>query len=305
MMNEECLFSGVYPALVSPVTADGVVMEANLRALVRHFAATRVRGVYVCGGTGEGILLPIEVRMRILEIVVDEAGALRMEQPLQVIAHIGAAEAANTRELVLHAKRVGAYAISTIPPIYFTYSRERICAYYAWVSQLTDLPLIIYAAAQAGVAFTADMLKELSAYPNIRGIKFTGYNFFELMRMRAVVPADFSILNGGDEVLLFGLLAGCNGGVGATYNVMPDLFCRLYDAFMAQDFTLAKALQQQVNEIIGLMIQYPVIGAVKWMLENQGLPVGETVFPDDPLSDAQKKQLLSQLHDMHWEEVCR
>jgi len=125
------------------------------------------------------------------------------------------------------------------------------------------------------------------------------------MRMRAVVPADFSILNGGDEVLLFGLLAGADGGVGATYNVMPDLFCRLYDAFSAQDFTLAKALQQQVNEVISLMIQYPVIGAVKWMLENQGLPVGETVFPDDPLSDMQKKQLLQQLQDMRWQEVCR
>ena len=304
-MDGTCLFSGVYPALVSPVTAEGVVMEANLRAMVRHFGATRVRGVYVCGGTGEGILLPMEIRMRILEIVVDESGRLQREQPLQVIAHIGAAEAANTRELALHAERVGAFAISTIPPIYFTYSRERICAYYAWVSQLTDLPLIIYAAAQAGVAFTADMLKELSAYRNIRGIKFTGYNFFELMRMRAVVPADFSILNGGDEVLLFGLLAGADGGVGATYNVMPDLFCRLFDAFTAKDFTLAKALQQQVNEVISLIIQYPVIGAVKWMLENQGLPVGETVFPDDPLSDMQKKQLLRQLQDMHWQEVCR
>ena len=304
-MDGKCLFSGVYPALVSPVTAEGVVMEANLRAMVRHFSATRVRGVYVCGGTGEGILLPMDIRMRILEIVVDESSRLQREQPLQVIAHIGAAEAANTRELALHAKRVGAFAISTIPPIYFTYSRERICAYYAWVSQLTDLPLIIYAAAQAGVAFTADMLKELSTNQNIRGIKFTGYNFFELMRMRAVVPADFSILNGGDEVLLFGLLAGADGGVGATYNVMPDLFCRLYDAFSAQDFTLAKALQQQVNEVISLMIQYPVIGAVKWMLENQGLPVGETVFPDDPLSDMQKKQLLQQLQDMRWQEVCR
>ncbi|MDY0290181.1 MAG: dihydrodipicolinate synthase family protein [Sphaerochaeta sp.] len=303
-MNNCPLFSGIFPALVSPVTSEGSVMESELRALVRYFAESRVQGLYVCGGTGEGILLPVSTRKRILEVVIDEVKR-HPEHQLQVLAHIGAAEAVNTRELVLHAESIGVDAISTIPPIYFSYSRDRICEYFAWVSGLSKLPVIIYASAQAGVPFTADMLTELCAYPTIRGIKFTGYNFFELMRMRDVVPNDFSILNGGDEVLLFGFLAGANGGVGATYNVMPNLFCQVYEAWNVQDIPLARELQRQINMIIGIIIQYPVIGAIKVMLQAQGLSSGETVFPNESLDENKKNRLLKQLEEANWREVCK
>ncbi len=299
------LFTGIYPALVSPVTSNWEVMEDELRSLVRHFTTTRVRGLYVCGGTGEGILLPVDIRKKILEIVVDEVRTCESANRLQVIAHIGSAETLNTQELVFHAASVGADAISTIPPMYYTYSRERIMAYYAWVAQLSALPLIIYAAAQSGVSFTAEMLKELSEYPCIRGIKFTGYNFYELMRMRSVVNDDFSILNGADEALLFGLLAGADGGIGATYSVMPELFCRLQEAYENADISLAKSLQKKVNAVIDVMLQFPVIGAIKYMLEKQGFAVGETVFPDDPIEPSQKLQLMQKLEAIDWRELCR
>ncbi|NQT58890.1 MAG: dihydrodipicolinate synthase family protein [Bacteroidetes bacterium] len=303
-MEDGPLFSGIYPALVSPVAKDGSVMEPELRALVRHFADTPVNGLYVCGGTGEGVLLPVRTRKRIVDIVIDESGKAQREHPLQILVHIGATEPANTEELVLHADAAGADALSAIPPIYFSYSRDQVCEYYSWIAQLSTLPLIIYASAQSGTAFTADMLKELSKQPTIKGIKFTGYNFYELMNMRSVVPDNFSILNGGDEVMMFGLLAGVNGGIGATYNVMPTQFCRLYDAWAAGDIELVKSIQRKINNIISLIVQFPVIGAVKHMLQEQGFSVGNTIFPNNPLSPDQKVELTAKLEAIAWREVC-
>ncbi len=303
-MEDGPLFSGIYPALVSPVAKDGSVMEPELRALVRHFADTPVNGLYVGGGTGEGILLPVRTRKQIVDIVIDESRKAEREEPLKILVHIGATEAANTEELVHHADAAGADALSSIPPIYFTYSRERIIEYYTWIAKLSPLPLIIYASAQAGTAFTAEMLKELSQEPTIKGIKFTGYNFYELMNMRAMVPDSFSILNGGDEVMMFGLLAGVNGGVGATYNIMPTQFCRLYDAWNAGDIEQVKTIQRKINDIINLIVHFPVIGAVKHMLELQGFPVGDTIFPNNPLSPEQKTDLAARLEAIAWREVC-
>jgi len=303
-MEDGPLFSGIYPALVSPVDKDGNVMEPELRALVRHFADTPVKGLYVGGGTGEGVLLPVRTRKQILDIVIDESRKTQRKQPMQILVHIGATEPANTEELALHAAAAGADALSAIPPIYFAYSRERIIEYYAWIAKLSTLPLIIYASAQAGTAFTANMLEELSKEPNIKGIKFTGYNFYELMNMRSVVPDSFSILNGGDEVMMFGLLAGVNGGVGATYNIMPTQFCRLYDAWHAGDIEQVKAIQRNINDIINLIVHFPVIGAVKHMLQLQGFPVGDTIFPNNPLSPEQKTDLTARLESMAWREVC-
>lgn len=286
-------FSGVYPALVSPVRSDGAVDEIALRDIVRYLAAAGVDGLYVCGGTGEGIMLPVATRVRILEIVMAERAALGRESTLAIIDHIGAVECENIRVLAEHAASLGVDAVSAIPPIYYGYGKGEIIQYYSRISEFSDLPLIIYASAQSGVAFTPDILKAIVEKPKVRGIKFTGYDFYTLMRLRSVMPASegYSVLNGGDEVLHFGLSAGADGGIGTTYNVMPRQFGELYRAFRAGDMAEAHRLQEKINKVITEMIKYPVIGSVKAILGMIGHPVGDPVFPNRALTTAEKASL--------------
>ncbi len=286
-MKAKKTFSGVYPAIISPVDETGRIIESELRSLIRYFSEASVAGVYVCGGTGEGILLPVESRKRIAEIVMDEAKPYGM----QVIVHIGASDPDNKKVLVQHAESLGVDALSSIPPIYFSYNRKSICDYYRWIAGLTELPLIIYASVQAGINFTADMVEELAAVPNIKGIKFTGYNFHELLKISEVVPSDFSIINGADESFIFGLLAGADGGIGSTYNIMPDKFQSLYELWSAGMVDEAVSLQREINDVIRFILSYPVIGAVKYILEKKGFNVGGPVFPNDTLSTLQKEEL--------------
>ncbi len=299
-MNAAKLFKGIYPAIVSPIGRDGEVLETELRELVQYFCSTDITGLYVCGGTGEGILLSVARRKRITEIIVDEAGKHRKDTPLQIIVHVGAAEAENTQELAEHASQTGADALSAIPPIYYSYSTSKICEYYRWLAGTTDLPLIVYASAQSGFHVTTDILRELAAIPSIKGIKFTGYNFYEMLKFSEATPDDFSILNGGDEVMIFGLLAGADGGIGATYNVMPERFCRLYAYWLNGDIQAARAEQRTINTVIDHIVSYPVIGAVKFMLKLKGFPVGGPVFPNDDLSDAQKAAFILSLKQTVW-----
>ena len=86
---------------------------------------------------------------------------------------------------------------------------------------------------------------------------------------------------------------------------MPDLFCRLHEAYENTDIFLARNLQNQVNAVIEVLLQFPVIGAIKYMLKQQGFPVGETIFPDDPIDASQKIQLMQKLEAIDWRELCR
>lgn len=293
MSEAAAVFSGVYPALVSPVKADGSVDEDALRDIVRWLSKTDVDGLYVCGGTGEGIMLPVATRVRILEVVMEERASLHREKKLAIIDHIGAVECENVRVLAEHAAALGVDAVSAIPPIYYGYGKNEIIQYYSRVSEFSEVPLIIYASAQSGVAFTPEILKAIAEKPMVRGIKFTGYDFYTLMRLRSVMPASegYSVLNGGDEVLLFGLSAGADGGIGTTYNVMPTQFCELHRAFRSGDMAEAHRLQEKINRVITEMIKYPVIGSVKAILEMIGHPVGDPVFPNRALAPAEKTAL--------------
>ena len=59
-----------------------------------------------------------------------------------------------------------------------------------------------------------------------------------------------SVFNGRDEVLAAGLLMGASGGIGTFYNLLPDLFVRIYTAATAERWEDARAAQLRVNTLI-------------------------------------------------------
>jgi N-acetylneuraminate lyase len=51
------LFHGVWPALVTPFTNNNAVNTPVLQGLVDYLINKKVDGFYVCGSTGEGVLM--------------------------------------------------------------------------------------------------------------------------------------------------------------------------------------------------------------------------------------------------------
>ena len=283
MKNEK--LKGILPALMTAFTDDNsAIDEKRVRALTRHLMKQGVHGLYVGGSSGEMLLCSVEERRQLLETVLAET-----QKKITVIAHVGCTGTRETLSLARHAEAAGADALSSVTPLYFAYSFAEVKRFYEALAAETSLPVIIYnIPARTGMTLNAAQLHELLSIPNVGGMKFTSSDFFLLERLRADHP-DQIFYNGSDEMLLSGLSAGADGGIGTTYNFQADRMLAIYRLYHEGKMQQALDVQSRANRIIETVIRYGVMPACKEILRLGGLDYGICREPFLPLSaDAQK-----------------
>jgi len=282
-------FSGIIPAIVTPLNGDGSFNESAFALLTDRMYTAGVHGLYVCGQTGEGLQQSAAQRMRVTEAAVRMSPAGK-----QVIVHVGAHSTDEAVTLARHALKCGVHAISALPPG-AAYSFSEIHDYYAALASAVDIPLLIYYFPTfAPKIESTDQFLELCQIPNVIGLKFTHSNLFT---MHEIKRRGYCILYGSDEMLVSGLLMGADGGIGTTYNLIPEEYLRLYEFAMAGNWSEALAVQSQVNELIDVILRFPVLPAVKLMLQWQGIDCGSSIRPRRDLTDSEIMDLKKRLGD--------
>ncbi len=278
----------ILPALVTPLLPDGRLDERSAERLVDHLYAKGVGGLYVTGSTGEGIYLDFETRQRIVEIAVS-----RSKGKGQVIVHVGAIQGSKAFELAAHAGRVGADAVSSIPPFAGGYTWDEVHAFYAELARQSPLPVVAYyIPGLTGQHHSIVNLATLLALPNIAGFKYTSPDFYMMQRLLTRFSPEQVLYNGQDEALALGLQVGAHGGIGTTYNFMPELIVQVYRHCQAGRFPQAIAAQKQANDIIEPLLKFQGLAASKQILVWQGLIDHATcAFPRAALNAAQQQQL--------------
>jgi len=287
LMNR-IVFTGIMPALLSPVNEDGSIREKSLRRLVRELSQTGITGFYLCGSTGEGIAMAPERRMELVEIVKDEA-----PKAMKLINHIAAADLATVRRLARHSRQIGLDGVASVPPFFFNYDERGVIDYYRAMSDESEaLPLLIYASPLSGAPLSVDTVEKMLEIPGFIGMKYTNPNYYLMTRYKKLAGGDINVINGPDETCMLGLLMGADGAIGSTYNVMPRLFVALYDAVKAGRIDEARALQMKADDLIELMLRFDVVSCCKLMLDERGCDIGETNAPLRRLTASQKAAFL-------------
>jgi N-acetylneuraminate lyase len=291
------MFKGVMSALVSCIDENENVKEDSMRRLMNWHLKEGFSGFYLTGGTGEGPLLQKETRKRIVEIAKDEAG-----DRCDLIAHVGAIDLKTAVELAKHAGEVGMDAISSVPPFFVHYGESQIADYYKALSDASGLPVLMYASPLAGVNITWDMVDRLMDIPNMIGLKWTNYDYFTMHRIKALRGGNINVINGPDECLLCGLNMGADGGIGATYNVMPKLFTRIYNSFQAGNLADAQEAQFKANRLIEILIKFGVVVGIKDILEMIGYDCGYQVYPQKRFTAEEQAAFHAALKEINYEE---
>jgi len=276
--------SGIYPALVTPYLENGSINEESLRRIARLNLDKGVQGFYVGGSTAEAFLLSEEERARLYGIVCDE-----VKGQCQVICHVGSISTDIAVRLGHEAERVGATAVSAIPPFYYQFSVEEIQAYYREIMDLVPLPMVLYNfPTTTGINLTDGSMSDLLQDERVIGIKHTSQNLFELGQMKAMYPRLY-IFNGHDEVFLSGLAAGADGAIGSTYNFMAEKYLNIESLAGKGDLLQARAKQAEVVKIISALLDIGVYQGIKYFLELMGIECGGCRRPFRPLRDSDKR----------------
>lgn len=278
---------GVFSALVTPFDDGGNIREDSIRRIINYNLKNGVSGFYVCGSTGESLLLTLDERKRILEIVKDE-----VKDRAFIIANIGCMGTKFSIELAKHAEATGVDAISSFPPIYYKFSFDEIKEYYFDIADSVNVPLIIYYIPSfTNVEMSLENFSELLEHKNIMGVKFTSMNLFMLERIKAL--SNKTVFNGFDEVFLGGLSLGADGMIGSTCNIVPAIIRAIYDSFRSKEMEKAYIYQQKLNKIINDIKDFGIIPATKAILSLIGIECGKPRKPFKALGKEEIARLSS------------
>lgn len=283
-------FSGVMPALVSPLDANENINLPVLSQLLNDLLAKGADGFYLCGATGEGIAISPEQRMILAEEAIK---TVKGRKPC--IVQVASGNFEDAIRLAKHAEKAGAAAISATPPLFFSYDKDDVYHYYKKLADAVSIPMMIYYNPAAGFHINADIAAKMFEIDNVTAIKWTSSDYYQMMRLKDITNGEMNIINGPDEMLLMGLAAGADGGIGTTYNFMFDIIRGIYDNFMKGDLAAAREYQTRAIRIISVLLSYKIIPAAKAVLEAQGYAVGNATFPMKRYSEAEKATIVAQM----------
>lgn len=244
---------GLIAAPFTPMDGNGSINVDMICSYAAKLKDDGLNGVFICGTTGEGMLMTSEERKTVTEHWVAE-----QTDNFKVIVHVGTTSSKQSNELARHAQKTGAYAVGCMGPMFLKPARvEELVGFCAEVaSGAPDLPFYYYHIPSiSGIDFSMSEFIKMAAtrIPNFNGIKFTDNNFMEMQQCLNLDNGKWDILHGFDELLLAGLVFGAKGGVGSTYNFMAPLYNGIIKDFENGNIENARKKQAISVKVINVL----------------------------------------------------
>jgi 4-hydroxy-tetrahydrodipicolinate synthase len=247
-----------------------------------------------CGTTGETPTLTDAERLRIVEILADEANG-----KVPILAGAGGY---NTRE-VIHlagemAKR-GASGFLSVTPYYNKPSQEGLYQHYRAIAEATPLPIIVYnVPGRTGVNVEVATLARLAEIPNIVGVKEASGNVTQICEICRAVPAEFIVLSGDDALTLPLMAVGGRGIISVASNEIPVDMVQMVEMAARNDFAAARKTHARILPLmqINFIEANPI--PVKAAMAAMGLIEETYRLPMVPPQPASREKILKVLKDL-------
>jgi len=231
-------FTGLGTALVTPFTTDGSIDDAAVRRLVRRQIEAGVHFVSPCGTTGEAPTLSHSEKLRVVQLVVDEAAGR-----VPVLAGAGGYD---TREVIALAREfesIGVDGILSVTPYYNKPTQEGLFQHYKAISEGTSLPIVLYnVPGRTGVNLEVETVTRLSALGNIVGVKESSCNVVQMSEILAAVRDEFLLISGDDPLAVAVMAIGGRGLISVASNAVPGEMVQIIELAEKGDVAAARRL---------------------------------------------------------------
>ena len=260
-------WTGLGTALVTPFTPSGDLDEAAIRRLGRRQIDGGVHFLVPCGTTGENPTLSLAERIRMVEILVDEA-----KGQVPILAGAGGYNTKEVIHLGAEMLKAGASGLLSVSPYYNKPTQEGLYQHFHAIADSTPLPIVLYnVPGRTGVNIEPSTVARLAALPNIVGVKEASGNISQMCEVCHVVPSDFLVLSGDDAITLPLMAVGGRGVISVVSNEIPGEMARMVELAERGDFAAARIIHDRILPLMQINFIESNPGPVKAAMAAMGL----------------------------------
>jgi 4-hydroxy-tetrahydrodipicolinate synthase len=287
-------FTGVGTALVTPFTRSGDLDEKSVRRLGRRQIDAGIHFLVPNGTTGENPTLTLAERIRIVEILVDEAAG-----KVPILAGAGGY---NTKEVVHLAdemRKAGASGLLSVTPYYNKPTPDGLVQHFRAIADSTPLPIVVYnVPGRTGVNIDVNTLVRLSAIPTVVGVKEASGNLTQVCEICKAVPSDFIVLSGDDALTLPIMAVGGRGVISVVSNEIPKEMVDMTEAAERDEFAAARMIHSRIMPLMQINFVESNPGPVKAAMAAMHLLEEVYRLPVTPPRPESKEKILAVLNDL-------
>ncbi|MCE4619532.1 MAG: dihydrodipicolinate synthase family protein [Desulfurococcales archaeon] len=278
----------VVAPMITPYNQHLEVDYDSAKRLAKRITTKGV-GVLLAGTTGEMPLLTVSEKVSLLREV---AGVVGWDS---LITGVGGP---NPFAVLGEAKTLsgeGARYLLIPPPYYYSPPQYGIEAFYKWLAGNINSGILVYnIPSHTGTLISVSTLEKLSSVDKIVGVKATvdsvSYQARLIRKLKTRAPG-FTVYSGSDELLLFNLSSGGDGGITAGANLTPRLHSRLVEAYEKGDYSRAVELHRLLLDIPWILEPARSLqGGIKTILVEEGVIDTSEVRPPLPPEDEESRR---------------
>jgi dihydrodipicolinate synthase/N-acetylneuraminate lyase len=267
---------GTLAAALTPLRNEGAAID---EAAFEPYAGflRGLDGVLALGTTGEGILLSVDERQRVLELFVANG--------LEVIAHCGAQTTAATVHLAEQAAALGVHGVAVIAPPYFRLDDDALLAHFVAAARACEpTPFYVYEFERAsGYAVPLQVLDRLrEAAPNLVGLKVSDAPWD---RFSPYLIEGLDVFVGPESLIAQGMSNGAVGAVSALAAAFPERVAAAVRDPTGEEADAMASLRAAIE-------RFPRHAALKRIVSRRGVAIREDVrAPLRTLTDEERTRL--------------
>lgn len=243
------LFTGCGVAIATPFKADGSVDFEAYRNLINWQIDQGIDAIIACGTSGEASTLDDDEHVETIRFCVDTAAGR--------VPVIGGAGSNDTRHGINLAKRIEAAGVDgllLVTPYYNKCSQQGLIEHYTATADAVSIPCLLYSVpGRTGVNIAPATVVELAKHPNIAGIKEASGDIAQVAEICRLVPDDFAVYSGNDDMVVPLLSLGGIGYISVIANIMPKESVEMAHSFLEGNIERARELQLSMKPIIDSM----------------------------------------------------
>jgi len=288
-MSKTELWRGVYPALLTPFTAEGTI---DYDMFKKNFLAqidAGVAGLIIAGSLGEVSTLSTQEKYDLLAFAKKH-----VPKHIPVILNIAEQTTIDAVNAAKEAQRLGADGLMLLPPMRYRASDREVVTYFKAVAAATNLSIMIYNnPVDYAIHVTVEMFEQLEECSNIDAVKESTRDLTNITRMLNRFGDRFKILGGVDTIALESQLVGAHGSVAGLVDAFPRETVAIYRLAEAGRLDEALAIYRWFMPLLELdihprLVQYIKLAATAEGLSNEYVRAPRLPLAGEELASVQK-----------------